>query len=50
MGLKLGEQVRQGMRCSGLRGARTHPLQASAIVNFQRCLRHYLFNEPVGER
>ena len=30
---------------SGFRGARTNPLQESAISNFHRALREYLFGE-----
>lgn len=38
-------EVQRGMKSSGFRGARTNPLQESAISNFHRVLREYLFDE-----
>jgi hypothetical protein len=38
-------EVQRGMKSSGFRGARTNPLQESAISNFLRVLREYLFDE-----
>jgi hypothetical protein len=38
-------EVQKGMKSSGFRGARTNPLQESAISNFHRVLREYLFEE-----
>ena len=38
-------EVQRGMKSSGFRGARPNPLQESAISNFHRVLREYLFAE-----
>jgi hypothetical protein len=38
-------EVQKGMKSKGFRGARTNPLQESAISNFHRVLREVLFDE-----
>jgi phenylpropionate dioxygenase-like ring-hydroxylating dioxygenase large terminal subunit len=40
-------EVQRGMKSKGFAGARPNPLQESAIANFHRYLRHYLYGEPV---
>jgi phenylpropionate dioxygenase-like ring-hydroxylating dioxygenase large terminal subunit len=39
-------EVQRGMKSMGFPGARTNPLQESAISNFHQHLRAYLFEEP----
>lgn len=38
-------EVQKGMKSQAFRGARTNPLQESAISNFHRALREILFDE-----
>ena len=41
-------EVQKGMKSKGFRGARTNPLQESAISNFHRGLREILFGEHLA--